>query len=183
MEKEKNVYDTLGGNVAEEIKQYPLEKMDLLTTDNAGKKTTNRCVENVFRILERHPFYAGRFRFDEWTQKLEIKDKKVWREIDDTDYTPIQREISSMYVPFRSLSKEMVIDAVGDACRAHSFDRAINFIRKEAWDKKPRLDTWLSKVYGTAEDEYHKAVGSNFFKGMVKRIIKPGCKFDTVLIL
>jgi putative DNA primase/helicase len=81
------------------------------------------------------------------------------------------------------LGKEMVIDAINDACRANSFDRAINFIRKVPWDMQPRLDYWISKVYGTEDDEYHKAVGANFFKGMAKRIIKPGCKFDTVMIL
>lgn len=177
------VYDKLGGNIAEEIKQYPLDKLDLLSTENAGRKTYNRCVENIYRILERHPDYAGRFRFDEWTQRQEMKGTHGWREIDDTDYTPIQRRISTMYAPFRSVSKEMVIDAIQDACRAHSFDRAVDFIRKEAWDMVPRLDTWLTKAYGCPEDDYHKAVGSNFLKGMAKRIIQPGCKFDSVLIL
>lgn len=181
--EDASIYNQLGGNITEEIKQYPLEKLDLLTTENAGRKTYNRCVENVFRILERHPDYAGRFRFDDWTQRAEIKTKHGWREVDDTDYTPIQRNISAMYAPFRTVSKEMVIDAINDACRSHSFDRAVNFIRKEEWDKTPRLDSWLSKAYGAPEDEYHKAVGANFFKGMAKRIIQPGCKFDTVIIL
>lgn len=88
-----------------------------------------------------------------------------------------------MYAPFRMLGKEMVIDAIHDACRANSFDRAVNFIRSVQWDQISRLDTWLAVVYGVEADEYHKAVGENFFKGMAKRIIRPGCKFDTVMIL
>jgi putative DNA primase/helicase len=177
------VFDARGGNVAEEAQQYPLERMNLLsTTSSNGSKIYNRCTENIFRILEHHPDFSGRFRFDEWTQKAEIK-KGRWTEVDDSDFTPIQRKISAMYPPFRMVGKEMVIDAIQDACRAHSFDRAVNFLRKTDWDKVERLDSWLSVVYGAPDDDYHRAVGSNFFKGMVKRIINPGCKFDTVIIL
>ena len=185
MEQNKEtIFDSRGGDVKAEAKQYPLAKMDLLsTTGNTGAKVYNRCTENIFRILERHPDFEGRFRYDDWTQKAEIKKDSRWTELDDSDYIPIQRKISSMYPPFRMVGKEMVIDAVNDACRAHSYDRAVAFIRKIEWDKTPRLDSWLSKVYGTPDDAYHKAVGANFFKGMAKRIIKPGCKFDTVMIL
>lgn len=178
------VFDERGGNVKAQAKEYPIDKLGLLsTTGNQGQKVYNRCTENIFRILENHPDFAGRFRYDEWTQKAEILKDIRWSEVDDTDFTPIQRKISSMYPQFRTVGKEMVIDAINDACRAHSFDRAVNYLRKTVWDKEPRLDSWLTKAYGAPEDEYHKAVGANFWKGMVKRIIQPGCKFDTVLIL
>jgi len=184
MENKDEVFDTLGGSVREEAAQYPISKLNLLTTiGNGGKKVYNRCTENVFRILQNHPDYKGRFRYDEWTQKMEILKDSHWIEVDDSDYTPIQRQISAMYPPFRLLGKEMVIDAISDACRANSFDRAVNFIRSTPWDKTPRLESWISTVYGTPNDAYHKAVGENFFKGMAKRIIHPGCKFDTVMIL
>lgn len=181
--KPDKVYDMHGGDIAKEIAQYPIEQLDLLSTDNAGKKTYNRCVENVYRILMKHPDFAGRFRFDEWTQKQEIKKDGKWCELDDIDYVPLQRKISLMYSQFRSVNKEMVIDAVGDACRAKTFDRAINMVRKEPWDGVERLDTWLTTAYGCPDDAYHRAVGANFVKGMVKRVIDPGCKFDTVMIL
>lgn len=184
MEKKVEILDVLGGDVLIESQQYPINKLNLLTTiGNGGKKVYNRCTENIFRILKFHPNYKDKFRYDEWTQKMEILDKNKWREIDDNDYTPIQRNISAMYHPFRMIGKEMVIDAVSDYCRENSFDRAVNFIRKIPWDMTERLDSWLSVVYGVENDTYHKSVGANFFKGMVKRIIKPGCKFDTVMIL
>jgi len=179
----EKIYDALGGDIVKEIAQYPIENLGLLTTENAGKKTYNRCTENIYRLLLNHPEYKGKLRYDEWTQRQEIKMAHRWREIDDIDYTPIQRNISTMYASFRNVNKEMVIDAIQDACRAHSFDRAIDFVRKEPWDGVERLDTWVSVVYGTPDDAYHRAVGSNFFKGMAKRIIQPGCKFDSVLIL
>lgn len=182
--KKENVFDLRGGNVEEEIKQYPLEKMGLLhTTNNSGSKIYNRCTENIFRILQNHPDFKGRFRYDEWTQKNEINKNGQWVDLDDSDFVPIQRQISTMYSPFRMVSKEMVIDAISDCCRANKYDRAVDYIRKLKWDGKPRLDKWLTTVYGVEDNAYHRAVGANFFKGMVKRIIQPGCKFDTVMIL
>jgi putative DNA primase/helicase len=184
MSKKQNAFDKNGGDIKKEIAQYPLDKMDLLTTTNgSGAKVYNRCTENIFRILNAHPDFKGRFRFDKWTHKQEILKEKKWDEVADSDYIPIQRKISSMYPQFIMLGKEMVIDAVGEACRDNSFDRAEDYIRKIKWDKKDRLKNWLTYAYGVKDEPYHKAVGENFFKGMVKRVIQPGCKFDTVMIL
>jgi putative DNA primase/helicase len=178
-----SVFDALGGNIEDEIKEYPIEELGLLTTENSGKRIYNKCTENIYRILTRHPYFEGRLRFDQWKDKAEILEGKEWRDLRDSDYVPIQRKITSMYPQFRNVGKDMVVDAINDACRDNSYDSAVNFVRSVEWDKKDRLSTWLSQVYGVEQNDYHKAVGENFFKGMVKRIIQPGCKFDSVLIL
>ncbi len=184
VDKKINVFGKRGGNIEEEIKQYPLEAMDLLSTiSSSGSKTYNRCTENIFRILQSHPEFKDRFRYDEWTQKQEIKKNKRWSELDDADFVPIQTKISAMYPQFRMVGKEMVIDAVELACRTNKYDRAEDYIRKTKWDGKERPKSWLHQVYGVEDNKYHQAVGENFFKGMVKRVIRPGCKFDTVIIL
>lgn len=142
-----------------------------------------KCVENIFVILTHHPKFASSFRFDAWTNKMEIKKDGKWKDLEDSDITPIQRDIQRMYTQFSTVGKELILDAVYDACRAHTFDRATDYIRSLEWDMVPRLDSWISVVYGTEDTDYTRAVGSNFFKGMAKRIIEPGCKFDTVMIL
>ena len=182
--KKESVFDKRGGDVAQEAKEFPIRDLGLLSTENSsGSKVYNKCTENIFRLLEKHPNYKGRFRYDEWTQKNEIKRGKQWATLDDSDFVPIQRDISARYPQFRMVSKDMVVDAILSACREHSYDRAVNYIRKIKWDGNGRIDTWLTKAYGAEDNAYHRAVGSNFFKGMAKRIIQPGCKFDTVMIL
>ncbi len=51
------------------------------------------------------------------------------------------------------------------------------------WDGEVRLPTFLHKVYGTPDDEYHTAVGRNWFLSMVARMKWPGCKVDTMPVL
>lgn len=182
-EKER-VYDELGGNIAEELKQYPIENLNLLTTSGmTGQRVYNKCTENIYRILKNHPDFQDRFRFNSWRFREEYKDGNRWRDLEDKDSIVFQRKISTMYPQFRSVGKQMVQDAVISACADTNFDAAVEFIRSVEWDTKDRLSTWLSNTYGCPEDEYHAAIGSNFFKGMAKRIIEPGCKFDFVLII
>ena len=182
--EEEDVYKKiLGMSLKQAATGTPIEELDLLTTESSGKKTYNKITENVYRILKRHPEFKDRFRFNKWRQREEYKDGLVWRDLEDKDSIDFQREISILYPQFRSVGKAMVEDSVVSACFDDSYDVALQFIRKEEWDKKNRIDTWLSQAYGTPDDEYHRAVGGNFFKGMAKRIIEPGCKFDSVLII
>jgi hypothetical protein len=51
------------------------------------------------------------------------------------------------------------------------------------WDGVPRIDSWLTR-YGEAEDsEYVRAVGALVLTAAVRRVRKPGCKFDEIMVL
>lgn len=163
--------------------ENPIEDLDLLYTESRGHKSYNVNTENIYRILDRHPEFKGKFRHDEWTQKTEILKGDGWSEIEDGDIVPIQRRISMLYAPFRGVKKDMVTDAIFDIARKYKFDSALGWLKGLTWDGKVRLEGWLSEVYGVENDSYHNAVGSNWMKGLAKRIAEPGCQFDAVLIL
>jgi predicted P-loop ATPase len=57
------------------------------------------------------------------------------------------------------------------------------WLKKLEWDCTPRLRTWLSEVYGVEDDEYHRAVARCWLVSIVARIMKPGCKVDTMPVL
>ncbi len=77
----------------------------------------------------------------------------------------------------------MTYDAIIKVSKEHVYDSARDFITSVKWDETPRLASWLTTVYGAPNDKYHQAAGSNWLKGLVKRICEPGCKFDYVLVL
>lgn len=156
----------------------------LYTSDGKGNRTYIQNTENMCRILRGHPEFIGRFRYDAFKNTLEIKDKDKWRGIEDNDAVNMQTRISILFSDsFGTLGKLMMYDAIIKVCKENKFDSAIDFIKSTKWDGEKRLDLWLSKTYGVEENVYHCAVASNWIKGLVKRIIEPGCKFDYVLVL
>jgi predicted P-loop ATPase len=155
----------------------------LFTVGANGNKSYTKNTENMCRILREHPKFTGRFRFDEFTQTFELKDGETWRSFEDSDGIDVQTEIQILYPFFRTVGKDMVYDAIIKVSKEQKIDSANDHLRSIVWDKEARLDTWLTNTYGAPDDAYHQAVASNWLKGMVKRIVFPGCKFDYVLVL
>lgn len=161
------------------------KELDLIVTfdkDNNPKPVQN--TENMRRILSRHPQFAGRIRFDAFKNQFEIRDDPDgWRQFDDVDAIALQCEISVMFPDFRKIARPMIFDAMMHVGRDNQIDSAADYIKALVWDGTPRLDSWLTHAYGVPQDEYHVAIASNWIKGMIDRLMRPGCKYDYVLVL
>lgn len=158
--------------------------LDLLFTINKDKeKILTQNTENMCRILRGHVNFQGRFHYDEFKNTLEIFEKNKWRNIEDNDSVNIQTAISILFPIFGKVGKDMVYDAIIKVAKENKIDSAADYLRSLRWDGTARLDTWLCKTYGLLQSRYASTVGANWVKGLVKRIIEPGCKFDYVLVL
>lgn len=167
-------------NPAREKTIEQLNELDLLSTIGAkGVIKITQCTENVVRILHGNPEFKGTIRFDEFKNVLYIKDKQM----EDHDVLYIQTRIQVLYPDLVKVSKDMVYDAMMKVAHDNSFDSAKDYLRSLKWDGEKRVDNWLTMAYHTPNDIYHKTVGANWLKGLVKRIMQPGCKFDHVLVL
>lgn len=162
-----------------------IEELDLLFTlqgkDKERVYTLN--TENLCRILRRHPEFEGRFRYDEFRNALEIMHRNRWRGLEDADALVVQTRISILFSFFQRVTKNMAYDAMVMVARENAVDTAKDWVSSLVWDGEDRLDQWLAHAYGAPDDAYHRAVASNWLKGLVKRVAQPGCKFDYVLVL
>jgi len=154
-----------------------------LIVNNKGQPYVN--LENVKKILTEDVEFNSRCVFDEFLQTYRYRPAgvKEYRELHDSDEITLTREISVKYPPFAMVSSALVRAALIERARENKVDSAKDYVRSCVWDKVSRLDTWLSQTYNVEANAYHQAVGANWFKGMVKRVIDPGCKFDYVLVL
>ncbi len=160
-----------------------VRELDLLTVGEGRHKAVVMNTENIMRVLARHADFKGRIRYDAFKNVVELDiDKRLWHELEDNDPVILQTRISVLFPEFAKVTKVMVWDAIV-AVSKDAIDSAADFICGLKWDGEARLDTWLSSTYGVPDDVYHRAVGSNWLKGMVKRVMQPGCKFDYVLVL
>lgn len=74
-------------------------------------------------------------------------------------------------------------EAVAVTAHSHRFHPVRDYLRGLKWDGRRRLDTWLIDYAGTEDSPYTRAVGRKTLCAAVARIMKPGCKFDQVLVL
>lgn len=177
----KEVYESPRLKMDAENKELDLDL--LFVMDSKKDKIYTQNTENMCRILRKHPNYQGRLRFDSFRNVLEIRDQGKWRTIEDNDAVDIQTGIQILFACFGRVGKDMIYDAMIKVAKENAIDSALDYIKGLKWDNKNRLDTWLASAFGTPDDIYHKAVGANWIKGLVKRIVEPGCKFDYVLVL
>jgi len=183
------------GNAIDNCKAVYETKVEKIAKENPGinflyvlnkekEKQIIRNTENICRVLRGHPDFIGRYRYDIFNNAYQIKIGEVWRGLEDADAINTQTAISILFPDFFGMvGKDMAYDSIIKVSKECAVDTASDYITSLVWDKVPRVDHWLSKVYGVADDEYHKKVASNWLKGLVKRIVRPGCKFDYVLVL
>ena len=177
----ESIWNSIGGRAFEEA---PIIQFECSTK---GEPYAN--LENIRKILTEDPDFIGRCVFDEFLQVYLYKEKThgdvviPYRDLHDSDEITLTREISVKYKNFAMINPTVVRMVLMEVARLHSIDSAKDWIQGIEWDRVSRLDSWLSSVYNVTDNEYHKRVGSNWLKGLARRIVEPGCKFDYVLVL
>ena len=144
------------------------------------------CRENVLYCMRLDPMLMGLVRMNDFTELLERsrptpwgRDKGEWDEEDDLmlgEY--LLREYSLMVKATGTLRA-----GVRMAARLCRYNPVVDLVRSERWDGVERLPHWLSDCLGVPETAYTRLIGACFIKGMVARALRPGCKFDYMLIL
>lgn len=163
------------------------DELDLLFTYHGKnlEKVFTVSTENIFRILQRHPHFKDRIRTNVFNNRIEFKDWETNKFEERKDHTGIiiQTELSMCFLFLQKVSRQMVEDAFMKVAMVNRYDEAKDFLENITWDKTERLATWLHTAYGTPDDVYHRAVGTNWMVGLASRMYYPGSKFDNVLVL
>lgn len=133
---------------------------------------------NVMIVLSAHPFYQNTIRYNTFRHEIEYNNKPL----EDADLSKIQHFMqASAGLP--SIGKEAVFSAIVNYAQQNSYDEAQDWLKVLVWDGTERLATWLIEATGVADNAYHRGVGSQWFFGMIRRIMDPGCIFDYMLVL
>jgi len=74
-------------------------------------------------------------------------------------------------------------DAVETLCLENRYNPILSYFEKLEWDGVPRLETLLIEYCGAADTPLIRAFSARFLVAAVRRVKRPGCKFDTVLVL
>jgi len=146
--------------------------------DAKGEKILANSQENIRRALVRLDVDAS---FDAFAQQPLVKYNGYQGPLNDRMATHIWLQIDERY-HFRP-TKEFYLDVFVDHSGKHEIHPVRSYLEKLEWDKTPRIDEWLIRSAKAANAPFTRAVSALFFLAAVRRVMKPGCKFDEILVL
>ena len=147
-------------------------------------KVLKNNLRNLTLILENDPNLKG-IVFNQHMDGLEIKGEvpwshpsKFWRDADDAQLISY---IDRHYGTFSARNYEIAVTKVADDRSYHPIREYIDGL--PAWDEIPRVDTLLIDYLGSDDNEYVRAVTRKTLCAAIARVLNPGCKFDSMLVL
>lgn len=145
---------------------------------------------NVMVLLRREQGLNNLLRFDEMAHSTILTnqipntplDKKIPRQLRDTDILAIQEEIQRRGM--RRVAKETVADGVMLRASQERFHPVHDYFAELRWDGVPRVSGMLCRYAGaTGNSEYLSKVSRMFMVSMIARIMQPGCQCDYMIVL
>ena len=184
---DENVKMTIAGERMEKAeKEFSGENEDWLKQLEYEKRSTvvKNTLRNLLLILNNDEKLKG-IVFNQLSDGMEIKGAvpwehpgRFWRDADDAQL------ISYVDLNYGTFSMRNYNIAVTKAADDRSYHPVREFLDAlPEWDKVPRVDTLLIDYLGADDTPYVRAVTRKTLCGAVCRVLSPGCKFDTMLVL
>ncbi len=140
-------------------------------------------MDTALRVVERHPEIKDSVWFDDFHQTYfttwKTGKQREWSEIDTLELTAyFQRDLRLVKMGDDNVFKAVLIHA-----NNNTRNEPRDWIKTLRWDGIPRIGSFFPICFGAVDTDYTRAVSRNFWISMVARIMRPGCKVDTMVVL
>lgn len=183
-ETEEDSYDS--GVVAEDKEPYNEDWILLMDTEKKSGAYLP-TIHNIYTILKNDEKMRDRWAYNDFEKREVFRKNLPWRdisesgaEINDADLSRVRAYIERTY---KFSARANLGDAIANVCRDHSFHPVRKYLSGLTWDGQPRIRNMLTEYLGAEPGEYTAAVMLKFLCAAVARIMKPGTKFDHILVL
>lgn len=148
---------------------------------------------NVTKLVHEHEDWLGLVAYDEFKHVIVKRgpvptamsgitnaatDHASWSDVDTTKAVEWFEKNFSI-----SPSREMVSAGIAHSAYVNRFHPVRDYLRSLTWDGTQRLHTLLPALFGAPDSEYTQQIGKRFLIAAVARVMSPGCKVDTMLVL
>lgn len=143
-------------------------------------------IDNVWLILENDPALTGKFALNTFSGRGEVLGPLPWnnagrrRPWEDNDNAGLYWYMEKAY----SIRSNGTVDnALSLHSAKHAFNDVQTYLNSLTWDGTARLDTMFIDYLGAEDSDYTRAVTRKAFVAAVARAMRPGTKFDQMVIL
>ena len=168
----------------EDITEDDEDFLSKLKRDKNG--TPESDVFNCLMVLKHDPALKGKIRLDEFAHRLVVIDDLPWRDKDETPYwTDTDDACLRNYFATKYLikGKGIIDDALQEVTQDNKFHPVRQYLTGLTWDGECRVDTLFIDYIGAEDTDYIRAVTRKWMCGAIARVMEPGVKFDTAIVL
>ena len=143
-------------------------------------------VYNCLVILKHDPALKGKIGLDEFAHRLTVLGDLPWRTKNrflnwsDTDDACLRNYFATK---FRIKGKGIIDDALQEVTQDNKFHPVRDYLQGVKWDGECRVDELFIKYLGAEDTPYVRAATRKWLCGAVARVMHPGIKFDTAIVL
>ena len=150
-------------------------------TDNGAIRNS---IRNCLTVFQNDPNLQGAIRYNILTERIDIV-KPLWWEkptatLNDTDFNYLMLYLEDKYGLTSEKKIEKAISIVADCNKYHPIRDYLNSLK---WDGTERIRYALTRYLGAEDSEYTYECLCLFMLGAIRRVFKPGCKFEVMLCL
>ena len=136
-------------------------------TQNAG---------NYKALLLNKDVVPHTFKFNEFSESIEIDG----RLLKDIDIVLISNQFSDI-AGFENNTK--LQNAIKEIAHNNTYHPVKQYLESLEWDGVPRVETMFTTFLSAKDCELYNVYAKLFMIAAIKRVYKPGCKFDNMLVL
>lgn len=166
--------------------EHNFDWLKLLERDEKRQDKFQPTANNLQLIMMNDPSFKDNLKFNSFTKRSMVTKDLPWRKAResaqwlDSDDSSLRIYIERFY----GISAPMkVMDALNEAFTRNSFHPVQEYLTGLVWDGASRVDALLIDYQGAEDNQYVRAVTRKTLVAAVARIMRPGCKFDNMLVL
>ena len=158
-----------------DVLQMLTYKIDYDKDGNEKSRKIRQTVRNCEIIMENDSRFAGKIKFNEFSQQTYLVneiDNRAWSSYDDSQL------FSILQSDYEMKSRNDYFDAIKNVSMKNKFHPVRELLDSFKWDGKEYIRNLLPDYLGVEDTEYSYQVMRLFMLGAVARVYNPGCKFD-----
>lgn len=174
--------------IQKQIAQEQAAKPDW-KTDKDGRIKVN-SMYNIEQILEKDPLFKGIFRFNEFTNEIDVTTNCQGLQIQKGQMKDSYIDEIVSYIEnnddYGVLFKQpLVRSALTVVANRHAYNPVVDYMNNayNQWDHQNRINDFFCDFLGVSHSEVTDLISQLFFIGAVAKCYEPETKFDFVLDL
>lgn len=159
-------------------------KIDYDRDGNEKSRKVLQTVRNCEIIIENDKRFAGKIKFDEFSQQTYLVGDIVWQSDNNRAWSSYDDSalFSILQSDYDIKNRNDYFDALKNVSMRNKFHPVREMLDSFKWDGKENIKSLLPCYLGVVDSEYSYQVMRLQMVGAVARVYEPGCKFDYTMI-